>query len=610
MKLIKIILYNLIFLAALIGVASCGGSSSNIVQNQSELGKAPELLQKIPYDETRKAILLFKKTINLSEWQVLREWPNGEIRFAVRSDPNQPWRDLKFLDAATVHLSQVVDSFEAIYLFTYDVEKNSPSGRSIMGVKEGIDLWRLDLTNSKINLVAEGLELGGIDNLLTARAKSGKIDVCTINKCLNISDEGEVREWTTKVTEGYELVEVNFIDDDAYALIRRVDNRVTGNPDYTKSIYAAETLIYPGSNQKTIFRTVPNDCLPFRLRWEDRQPNWSCAKNAQEMAEVVKHDLKRIPHNGIGEIGLNNSEGRIAWGLVYHLNAISHLTTRFLPKLSLASDWSDEYSKLRGALDLVARQDSATDLGYGSRRYSLNRTPLLFALHLGRIAHLLSTANEAGFGSSETKKTHNELIKKLKQLEGTVEVPIIDGSYATLGYRKSADFWADGSNVPYNYISGYVHGLLTSSAIESELNLRAKELMRPILELENLEKEDSWQYWWGRGKNGWTESEGVSSNTLSYSGYTGIAHISYRSMDAMAVIRLASVDSLFVDTSVIKNIRRLVGKGYLLPFVNQELARLGEVQKIESNVAIRFGRSSTSSELHAQIFAIESLLGN
>jgi hypothetical protein len=92
-------------------------------------------------------------------------------------------------------------------------------------------------------------------------------------------------------------------------------------------------------------------------------------------------------------------------------------------------------------------------------------------------------------------------------------------------------------------------------------------------------------YWWGRGKNGWTESEGVSSNTLSYSGYTGIAHISYRSMDAMAVIRLASVDSLFVDTSVIKNIRRLVGKGYLLPFVNQELARLGEVQKIESNNA-------------------------
>lgn len=37
-----------------------GGSSSNIVQNQSELVTPPELLQNIPNDETRKVIILFK----------------------------------------------------------------------------------------------------------------------------------------------------------------------------------------------------------------------------------------------------------------------------------------------------------------------------------------------------------------------------------------------------------------------------------------------------------------------------------------------------------------------------------------------------------------------
>lgn len=599
--------YGLIFLATIISTVGCGGNSSSTIQKQDELA---ELLKNIPYDETRKGIQLLSKYRNQSELQVLREWPNGEIRIAIRSDPNQPWRELEFIEGNTVHLSQVVESSEALYLFTYDFERNIPSGRGLMGIKEGIDLWRVDLTNSKIRLIAQGLELGGIDNFITARAKQGEIDACSVNKCINISDDGEIREWTTNVSQGYELVELNFLNDDAYALIRRKDNEISGNPDYSKTIYAVETLIYPGSNRKTIFKTVPTDCLPFRVRWDDGQPNWSCAKNASEMAELLKHDLQRIPNNGIGDIGLTNSEGRIAWGLVYRLNAISHLTTRFLPKLTQAADWSEDHAKLRGALDLVARQDSATHLGYAARRYSQDRSPLLFALHLGRIAHLLTTADEAGFGTSETKRAQKQLSRQLKQLEGTVEVPMLDGSFVTLGYKKGAAFWADGSNVPYNYISGYVHGLLTSNAIESEQSLRAKELMRPILELENLEKEDFWQYWWGRGRDGWTEGERISNNTPAYSGYTGIAHITYRSMDAMAIIRLASAGNLFVDSSVINNIRRLVGKGYLLPFVNQELARLGEAQKIESNVAIRFGRSAASWELQAQIFAIENLLGN
>lgn len=595
-----------VVLTILIGVVACGGGTSSTALKLDESEYNAGLLQSIPYDVTRKAIRLFPKSLDQSEWQVLREWPRGEIRIAFRSNPNQTWRQLHFPSGATALLRQIVESSDSLYLFTYDFEKNVPSGRGLLGV--GTDLWRVDRVNSQVTLVAQGLQLGGIDNLLTARAKAGNIDVCTINKCLRIGLEGEVREWALGVPQGYELVELEFTGADAYALVRQTDDGITGISDFSKPTYAVATLRYSGSTEKSTFLTVPADCLPFRISWVDGQPNWSCAKKSAEMAEVLLSDLRRIPNNGLGDIGLPNSEGRIAWGLAYHLNALVHLTDSTAPKLAYAADWSHERAVLRGALDLVARQDSATEIGHAARRYSQDRSPLLFALHLGRIAQLLSAAEGAGFGSVEITRALNVLRGQLLSLEGTVEVRIQEGSYSTLGYRKGSAFWADGSNVPFNYVSGYVHGLLASGACATVQDSCAEELMRPVIEVENLAKQDLWQYWWGRGRSGWSETDGVSINTPAYSGYSGLAHITYRSMDAMAVLRMASVTPSVVDAGVIQNIRRLVGKGYLLPFVNQELVRVGGTQILESNVAMRYARSAASWELQAQIFALESLI--
>jgi hypothetical protein len=601
---------KIITLIAIIGIVGCGGNSSKSTLKDVETDNKKEILQNFPNDVTRQAIRLYSNSSNQSEWQVLREWPRGEIRIAVTTDKGQSWRELNFPGGSTVLLSQVVESVDALYLFTYDVQKNIPSGRSLRGVSEGIDLWRVDLLNSRISLIVQGLQLGGIDNLLTARIKEKAIDVCSINKCLNISLEGNVREWATGVPAGYELVELRFADIDAYALVRRTDEVTTGISDYNKPSYAVAILRFSNTHEKTTFNIVESNCLTFRLRWSDGTPNWSCAKTDDEIGELLLSDLQRIPHNGIGDIGLNNSEGRIAWGLTYQLNALLQLTDSNVSRLTAAADWTHAKEKLRGALDLVARQDSATEHGHSARRYSLDRSPQLFALHLGRIAHLLSEAEEAGFRSPEITRSLNIIKKQLGSLEDTVEVTVQEGKYATLGYRKGSAFWADGSNVPYNYISGYVLGLLSSGAGENDSVSRAKELMQPILEIENLAVQNLWKYWWGKGRYGWSNTDDVSINTPVYGGQTGTAHITYRSMDAMAILRLASVDPLSVDAAVIQNIRRLVANGYLLPFVNQELVRIGRAEKININVALRFARSAAPWELQAQIFALEALMAN
>jgi opacity protein-like surface antigen len=334
---------------------------------------------------------------------------------------------------------------------------------------------------------------------------------------------------------------------------------------------------------------------------------WSCAVTPAELAEVLHHDLARQAHDGLGDIGLPNAEGRIAWSLAYTLSVLVHLDSRHAPRLTAAADFSTRRQHLSEALSLVARQGSATPEGHAARRYSLDRSPLLFALHLGRIAHLLAAGQAAGFGSSEVSAALADLHWQLVVLGGTAEGPLQQGPYQTLGYRRGIAFWADGANVPYNYVSGYVLGLLASAPQPVDQAARASALLEPLRALENLDTQAVWHYWWGLGRSGWTESDGVSDNTPAYAGQGGLAHITYRSMDAMAVLRLAAVAPSAVDPKTIDNLGTLVAAGQLLPFVNQELVRMGRAVALRPAVARRLSRSATAWETQGQVFALEAL---
>jgi hypothetical protein len=62
-----------------------------------------------------------------------------------------------------------------------------------------------------------------------------------------------------------------------------------------------------------------------------------------------------------------------------------------------------------------------------------------------------------------------------------------------------------------------------------------------------------------------------------------------------------------VSDAIVANIRRLVGTGQLLPWVNEALMEQGGSERLEDIVAMRYARSAAPWELQAQVWALEQL---
>ena len=196
----------------------------------------------------------------------------------------------------------------------------------------------------------------------------------------------------------------------------------------------------------------------------------------------------------------------------------------------------------------------------------------------------------------------------LLALDQTVEaLTLPDEESPTLSYRYGTPFWADGVNVPINYISGYVSGLL---AAECELCIeRSRQLAEAIMPIEfGDELPAVWRYWTGIGDTGWQETEGISLNTPSFRGNLGaLAHISYRSMDAIALARLHRSDRNAVSSRLIDHFADLTARGWLLPFVNEELRIGGRARSLKPEVARYYSRSAAAWEFQSQTAAMRWL---
>ena len=114
-----------------------------------------------------------------------------------------------------------------------------------------------------------------------------------------------------------------------------------------------------------------------------------------------------------------------------------------------------------------------------------------------------------------------------------------------------------------------------------------------------------WRYWSGLGDKGWQEISGVSLNTPSWSGNGGApAHISYRTMDAEALVRLHSAVPDAVSSGLIDHFADLASRGWLLPFINQSLRDDGRSQPLQPAVIRYYGRSSAAWEIQSQVAAL------
>jgi len=568
--------------------------------------------------EQNRGIVLFESRF----WKVVRGFPYGHVDVFRRDEKTSTWLPLELslewrLRIHPLHIGE--NKAGQLFIASYDLNDNLPSGRRLQ-VVDGTDVWRIDSdANAIASQVIEpqrllsNLQLGGIDALVYAEYENDAVKICGGEQCYSWKQgtwlqKNKMVQWKLQKLADYEFVELVFEGDKAAALIRRkYDDRTSGalTEDYTA--YHLATLHEKGVEMAA----VSSSGIPWNLRWHKGQPVYDMTSRLSDYQKLFLFELARMPMAGVMSFGSNNFEGRIAWAQHYYLNgmlsvlkgAVNDLFSAPVPGLR------ERVSKeMQLIVDLCAKPYP----GYLVKRYSLEREPMEFALHLGRIASLLTRAG--GVVDLSAHHACLDILKhKLLTLERTVEEPttlVVDGdSLPYLRYAKGMPFWADGSTVPYNFVSGYVEGLL---ALTVDAHT-ADQLYGMLAVLVRQEFTDKYPRIWCYAGNifdaGWTRHDGISTNTPSWKGNRrALAHITYRTMDARAVLALERQKPGSIESALIAHFRELTRTGWLLPAMNEVFAESdqGTVQ-ISTDVAKRYARANAPWELQFSVWALNQL---
>jgi hypothetical protein len=548
-----------------------------------------------------------------SRWRLLRRVPSGYLD--VYQADNGTWRrlELSLEWRRNTHPMLAMESPQGLLVVGYDVVANLPSGRRAGVAREGFDLYLLDpASQGQPQRVAENLQLGGIDTLLYGVVRGKQVDLCGGNRCytvnLTLVAKRRVVSWALEALGPYEFVELAFRGQSAFALVRKktIEDQDAYSPIPTEPFQVA--MLSPTG---AVLQPLPvKEGTPWGVEWQGGSGAIRIARRAADYAAVLRYDFARMPFAGVMDFGANNQEGRVAWSQVYYLQGLVSLLDAH-PAADAALRESVRH-RLMAEVEHIVRLVGDRYPGLAARRYSIDREPLLFALHLGRVAHLLGNMRDVGISTPQLNRALSILQQQLLKLDETVERQVIPSASAinlpTLAYRRGVPFWADGVNVPHNYISGYVSGLLSSKGTRAVK--QARQLSKFILanEFSGRKLPTSWRYWAATGDAGWQEKEGISLNTPAWGGNRGaLAHITYRSMDAVALAQLQRLAPNSVPRKLVEHFADLTARGWLLPFVNEELRKQNRALMLDAEVGRYYSRSAAAWELQSQVAALRSI---
>jgi hypothetical protein len=536
---------------------------------------------------------------------------------AVLSAPdagNAALIDMSFDQFSKLHLEGTFVLGGSVYMLTYDVASNLPSGRRRVVPREALALYRVELgpNGNRIALITEEFLKAGLEAGVRISISGRQAWLCFGASCQRLT-AGEfnriVAEPALSVSHAAAALDVLEVASSetgqAYALASRsVDDRIAAIPAADAPVFFLCHLAAAASCQGLAVNKVP-----YRLRIEGGKPLWDAARTVTDISDLLTFDLTRAGLNGVANFGENNLEGRLAWSQAYYLNGILSML-ELSTELGLAAEFQ---TKLR--LRFISEVEELAALaaepypGFMVKRYSLDREPLASLLHFGRIlksvwrgASLLSIGTSAKFGAIGQQFTH---------AAGANEVfaPPSGGKPAPARMRKHIPFWSDGADLPWNLRSAWIEGLSWAPEKPAAMVETAGSLAEDFISGALAGLPDKWPYAAGNTVTGWSVSDNISSNTPAYSGDIANpngAHISYRSMDALAVLAAGRTGITAENDAVTGHLASLVSRGLLYPFVNEEFAARGKPIDIPFSVGRIYARSTLPWQVQNQPW---SLLG-
>jgi hypothetical protein len=502
-------------------------------------------------------------------------------------------------------------AFDTPFLLAYDVEETMPSRRSSKIVKDGVDLFRLDVAEGELQLekIADKLAISGMDARYRDQRVGNEHLLCAQAACVVISKDKtgsfshkELRrpEWSPR-----SLIELYSGRNELRGLFRLdFDDRFKSPPEDTEIIYA-DCGIWPEGGCKD----VPVGKIPTGFTADGTLKFLNACSDVEAL---LRKDILGMPGHGLTFTGMNNHEGRIPWGQVYVLDGMLDVIERLaLPQ--------GQFDRLRQEM----RQRIVIELAWWmgllqtekpwlwSRRYSLERADIVSAVHLGRMTRVAGRAQKAGI-KIPADLLHS-LIGIMTKLDQTLEE--IKGQRLTI--RRGVPFYLDGSNTPWNYQSGWIEGLAALSKLvppDGQIETVAQAMVRDFIQIEVEQKRPNlWQYCTGPCYDGWKESEGVSVNTPDWEGNktrTSTAHVSYRTMDARAVLEAKAAWKMDGLEWFPEYAKGLVERGWLYPMLGAPLTQFNMQPKLSQSSIAVYGRAAIPFDLHNQVWAMNGVVAN
>jgi hypothetical protein len=359
--------------------------------------------------------------------------------------------------------------------------------------------------------------------------------------------------------------------------------------------------------------------VPWNLRYEAGEVRLDYARSIDSLRTLLVHDLERCQQAGWLEFGTNNDEGRIPWSQIYYLNG--YLDLLYLSRRDEAMFHLLEplLADIRRRLDMeMALLDWHWRNGrYKTKAFTVDRSPALFAVQTARLLLLMNRYLREVPRPIELPG-YADLRRSVYRLEDHIEMLSASGEPARwipegtahLRWPRGSKFSFDGVAVPYNHQNEWAYSVLVTSkgngAADAPVGA-AMDIIRHFLAniapTGHLPETGEWNYWWGTAYDGWSETDGVSVNRASYAGDKIKAWISFRSIDAMALLSGSERLDPPRRYRLIESVLTLVHTGKLYPFVSYELFERGYEPSISIAVADEYIRVTSPWELQNAAWA-------
>lgn len=365
--------------------------------------------------------------------------------------------------------------------------------------------------------------------------------------------------------------------------------------------------------------------IPFQLTLVDGKHQVSWATSNKSLADLFEYDLRRMESGALMSLGINNSEGRVAWSQVYYLNGLIDLMSQWpVNKIDFR-----HLSRLRPAVQrrlqmeiyLLLRMLQTDPQGLACRRYCVDRQPATFAVQSGRILrtceHYVHELKD--IDAAQLEQLRRQVLSLTGHLEKVGREKPND-PYTTAGRRhlywpKGSAFSFDGTQVPFNHQNDWAAAV---AAVErrDELGvdaiLTAKDIVEIFLDTTGVRSRRAdyastpsfqWDYNWGRARAGWKQEDAVSLHRPSYDGDKSSAHISYRTIDAMAVMAVARHFSGVMSPELLGYFQQAVEREGIYLFAAAELIRHDCSPRPPKSLLLRYVRPECPAEIQNAVWA-------